>query len=394
MYNNIKLWWCDVEFFAFERGFLVSKKRSLDAYVQAGTLVLQGNWDFRVPSSALSHLKSVLENAPSIQAIDFKGVDSVDFVFLMLLYDLLGHKKPKFLNANAYIARVLEVVENWIREDPSILKQEHAMRTFKNPLEKLGRGVASFYGTLLNTFNFCGMVVYYLGLVLIRPKTLCLAPLAHHINESGFKVLPVSILTVFVVGFAIALQGAVELQQMGFPMMSIEMTAKLALREMGPFILALVVAGRSASSFTAQIGVMKITEELDAMKTMGLNPFQFLVLPRVLALVIAMPLLVFIADTFALLGAMLAIKFQLNVGFTHYVARLHENVGMSHFFVGMVKAPFWGFAIALVGCMRGFEVKGDTESIGRLTTISVVNALFWIIFLDALFSVIFSKLNI
>ncbi|WP_163563831.1 MlaE family lipid ABC transporter permease subunit [Helicobacter suis] len=364
------------------------------AYIQSRTLVLQGSWDFKTSAKALTHLKTILKDAPPIEAIDFKGVASLDFVFLMLLYDLLGRRKPEFLNPSAYNARVLEVVETWVRANPSILKQEHVSRVFINPLEKLGRGVASFYNTLLNTFNFCGMIIYYVGLAFIRPKSVCWTPLIHHIHESGFKVLPVSILTVFVVGFAIALEGAVQLQELGFPMMSIEMTAKLALREMGPFILALVVAGRSASSFTAQIGAMKITEELDAMETMGLNPFAFLVLPRVIALVIAMPLLVFLADAFALLGAMIAIKYQLGIGFAHYVARLHENVGLSHFFIGLIKAPFWGFAIALVGCMRGFEVKGNTESIGQLTTISVVNSLFWIIFLDALFSVIFSRLDV
>lgn len=100
---------------------------------------------------------------------------------------------------------------------------------------------------------------------------------------------------------------------------------------------------------------------------------------------IAMPLMVFLADVFSILGAMIAIRYQLGVDFAHYIARLHENVGVSHFFIGLIKAPFWGFAIALVGCMRGFEVKGDTESVGKLTTISVVNALFWIIFLDLLF---------
>ncbi len=362
-------------------------------YVKSDTLFLRGYWNFKTPASALKQLERVIKAAPPIRAIDFKEVEGLDFVFLMLLYDLLGRKKPAFLNANIYNGRVLEVVESWVKEDPSILYQEHASRPKRNPLEKLGKSVACFFNTVLNTFNFCGMVLYFLGRALIKPKTLCLTPLIHHIHESGFKVLPVSILTVFVVGFAIALQGAIQLQDLGFPLMSIEMTAKLALREMGPFILTLVVAGRSASSFTAQIGVMKITEELDAMHTMGLNPFAWLVLPRVLALVIVMPLMVFIADAFALLGAMVAIKYQLGITFSHYVARLHENVGLSHFFVGLIKAPFWGFAIALVGCMRGFEVKGDTESIGTLTTISVVNALFWIIFLNALFSVIFSKLN-
>ncbi|AFI03610.1 ABC transporter permease [Helicobacter cetorum] len=359
-------------------------------------LVLRGDWNFRTSAKLLGELKTALLKHKGRLKIDLSLCKNIDFVFGMFLFDLIKtHRLDiELCNVCETNACALKVVQDWVLQDEEVLQSKKTSARRELLLAKMGRGVVEFCNTFLNALNFCGMILFYFAKGVVNPKRFCFTPLVYHINESGFKVLPVSILTVFIVGFAIALQGALELQEMGVPLTAVEMTAKLALREIGPFILTLVIAGRSASSFTAQIGVMKITEELDAMKTMGFSPFEFLVLPRVLALVIVLPLMVFIADAFALLGGMFAIKYQLGLTFSHYVDRLHDTVSWSHFWVGIVKAPFWGFAIAMVGCMRGFEVKGDTESIGRLTTISVVNALFWIIFLNAVFSIIFSKLDI
>ncbi len=358
-------------------------------------LILRGDWDFKTSVFRLDELKKKLLDHQGSLKVDFSGCQKIDFVFGMFLFDLVRERSLniELCNVSENNACALKVVKDWLEKEED-LESKKAGKHYELLITKLGKSIVETYNTFLNAFNFCGMILFYFIKSVFNPKRFCITPLLYHINESGFKVLPVSILTVFIVGFAVALQGVLQLQDMGAPLMSVEMTAKLALREIGPFILTLVVAGRSASSFTAQIGVMKITEELDAMKTMGFNPFEFLVLPRVLALVIVLPLLVFIADAFAILGGMFAIKYQLDLGFSSYIDRFHDTVGWNHFLVGIVKAPFWGFAIAMVGCMRGFEVKGDTESIGRLTTISVVNALFWIIFLDAVFSIIFSKLNI
>ncbi len=216
----------------------------------------------------------------------------------------------------------------------------------------------------------------------------------HHINESGFKALPVSLLACFIIGFAITLQAIAQLMGFGAPLMAVEMGAKLTLREIGPFVLALVIAGRSASSFSAQIGAMQITDELDAMKTMGFNPVYFLVIPRLIALSLILPLLVFLADIAALLGGVLAIYLELDMGMSMYFERLYETVGVRHFWIGIIKAPFFGAAIALVGCFRGFCTQRDAQELGKLTTISVVNALFWVIVIDAIFSFITIRMGI
>ncbi|PAF49485.1 ABC transporter [Helicobacter sp. 12S02232-10] len=357
---------------------------------------LEGNWNFQTNSKYLEALKVSLKDVKKTPlVIDFGSVVHLDFVFAVFLLNLLKSFSlhPELINVSDKMERILEIVRAWISKE-NLDQKNFRPNRFGNIFEKMGKHIERFYQNSLDFLNFCGMTLYFFGQSLRHPSKIRIAPLFYHINESGFKALPVSILTAFIVGSAVTLQGAMQLQGMGVPLMSIETTAKLSLREMGPFILALVIAGRSASSFTAQIGVMRITEELDAMKTMSFNLFEFLVLPRVLALVVAMPLLVFLADAFALFGGMVAIKYQLGIGFGHYIERFYETVSWNHFWVGMLKAPFFGWAIAMVGCFRGFEVKGDTESVGKLTTISVVNALFWIIFINAVFSVIFTKLNI
>ncbi|CAK00423.1 ABC transporter permease [Helicobacter acinonychis] len=358
-------------------------------------LILGGDWDFRTSVFLLDELKKTLSNHQGRLKMDFSRCQKVDFVFGMFLFDLIKERSLniELCNVSESNACALKVVRDWLEKDGNIESQK-TIKKYELVVTKMGKSIVETYNTFLNALNFCGMILFYFIKGVFNPKRFCFTPLVYHINESGFKVLPVSILTVFIVGFAITLQGALQLQDMGVPLTTVEMTAKLALREIGPFILTLVVAGRSASSFTAQIGVMKITEELDAMKTMGFNPFEFLVLPRVLALIIVLPLMVFIADAIAILGSMCAVKYQLDLTFSSYVDRFHSTVTWNHFWVGIIKAPFWGFAIAVVGCMRGFEVRGDTESVGRLTTISVVNALFWIIFLNATFSIVFSRLGI
>ncbi|WP_370690899.1 MlaE family lipid ABC transporter permease subunit [Helicobacter cappadocius] len=371
---------------------------------------LNGDCNFQTRSKYLEALRSSIKNISKDLIIDFERTGHFDFMFAVSLFSILrsSNLDTTFINASEKICKILETVSAILpkilqnnRLDIDTSSKNPSQNSIKNiwkilliPLNALGKGVYNTLAKALDFFNFTGLTLYFFGQSLLHPSKIRIAPLFYHINESGFKALPVSILTAVIVGSAITLQGAIQLQSMGVPMMSIETTAKLSLREMGPFILALVIAGRSASSFTAQIGVMKITEELDAMKTMNFNVFEFLVLPRVLALVIAMPLMVFLADGFALFGGMLAIKYQLGVGFAQYIDRFYDTVSWNHFWVGIIKAPFFGWAIAMTGCFRGFEVKGDTEEVGRLTTISVVNALFWIIFINAIFSVIFTKLGI
>ena len=356
----------------------------IDSTTAQATIIIGGAWDFRAPRRTLFALRSALESR-HFSRIVFEQDAQIDLAFGIFLKTHL-HKSLE-IQASEHIRAVLD--QCLVSTIPPTPKRH----LFRALLTSLGKWVYSFYQSFLDFLNFVGMSFYYLALSLWR-RDIRLTPLLYHINESGFKALPVSLLTAFIVGFAIALQGAVQLELMGAPMLSIEMTAKLSLREMGPFILALVIAGRSASSFTAQIGVMRLTDEIDAMKTMNFHPITFLVIPRLFALIIVMPLLVFLADAFSLLGGMLAVYVQLGIDMGTYIDRVYESVSWSHFFIGLIKAPFFGAAIALVGCFRGFCIKENTQELGRITTISVVNALFWIIAINAVFSFITSRLGI
>lgn len=370
--------------------FRIDSASSASLAPSPARLIIGGTWDFRADGRTLSTLRrALLSRKHTITQVVFEQDARIDLAFGIFLKEHLQselHSPPEIL-AKEQIHSVLN--QCLIATIPKTPRQH----TLQDLLAAVGKGIYDFFQSFLDFLNFVGMSFYYLVISLWR-RRIRLTPLLYHINESGFKALPVSLLTALIVGFAIALQGAVQLELMGAPLLSVEMTAKLSLREMGPFILALVIAGRSASSFTAQIGVMRLTDEIDAMKTMGFHPITFLVIPRLFALIIVMPLLVFLADAFSLLGGMVAVYMHLGIDMASYIDRVYESVSWSHFFVGLAKAPFFGAAIALVGCFRGFCVRENTEELGRVTTISVVNALFWIIAINAIFSFLTSRLGI
>jgi phospholipid/cholesterol/gamma-HCH transport system permease protein len=189
-------------------------------------------------------------------------------------------------------------------------------------------------------------------------------------------------------------QGAVQLEKFGANIFIVDMVSISMTRELAPLITAIVVAGRTGSAFTAQLGVMHITEEIPAMRTMGFDPQQYLVLPRMVALMITLPLLVVFADIVGLLASMFISNIQLNLSYMEFTHRLQSVLDMKHVIIGLIKAPIFAWLIALVGCFRGFQVERNTESIGRYTTLSVVNAVFLVIACDALFSVILTELKL
>lgn len=352
--------------------------------IEGGVIRLFGECDYQ----SFKQNKNFTPPSLSEVQIDCSKLEKMDFSFAIFLDETLRGKNInyKLIDAHHEIVEMFELIQS-----------RHAFKisTPKTSiLEKLGKWVYEKIEVVLDFFNFFGRFIVAFFQVLIQPKLLRFSSLLFHINHSGFKALPVGLVTCAIVSGAISVQGVIQLQKMGVPLASVETLAKLALREMGPFILALVIAGRSASSFTAQIGVMRITEELDAMRVMGFDWYRFIILPRFLALVIAMPLLVFVADGASLFASALVIKMQTDITFSQYIERFYEYVNVSHLWVGVIKAPFFGAVVALVGCYRGLEIAGDTQSVGKYTTLSVVNALFWIIVVNAIFSFIFTRFDI
>lgn len=349
--------------------------------------------DFSLPKKERLSLQNAVSLASYIR-VDFAKVSKVDFVFCAFLKELLQGKQYEFVHTNIEINEIFATLDMSLSLESPVSSSAFSIFSFSSVFLLFGRYASDFFQSFLNFMYFCGMCLSYFFRSILHPKYIKISSILYHMNQAGFKALPVALLTAFIVSYAIALQGVLQLERMGVPIMSVEIVAKLSLREMGPFILAIVIAGRSSSAFSAQLGVMNLTEETDALKTMNLSVFDYLVLPRVLALVIAMPLLVFLADAVSLFAAMLAVKIQTGINFTQYLERFYEYVGINNFWVGVIKAPFFGAAIALVGCFRGLYVKGDTESVGIATTMSVVNAIFWVILINAIFSIINTRLDV
>ncbi|MDQ7044979.1 MAG: MlaE family lipid ABC transporter permease subunit [Sulfurimonas sp.] len=287
------------------------------------------------------------------------------------------------INATLHLAH-----EQTLKSSPLKDKLEEAF------FEKLGKSVYLNYLGLLSFFNFLGNLFATKLHYLKSFKNIRYKEIAFEINETGIKALPIIALTSFLIGLVVAYQSAYQLKIYGANIFLVDMLGISILRELAPLITAIVIAGRSGSAFTAQIGAMKITEELDAMRTMGFDPYIFLVMPRIIALMIVLPLLIFVADMMGILGGMLVANMDLQISPSLFLDRFIEVIAIKHFFIGIVKGPFFAFLIASIGIYRGLMVKNDTQSIGFNTTKSVVEAIFAVIVCDALFSIAFTNLGI
>ena len=240
---------------------------------------------------------------------------------------------------------------------------------------------------------FYGALIFAVGRVLRHPSRIRIISLANHVEQHGLNAMPIVGILLFLVGIVIAYQGVDQLRQFGGEIYVVNLVGISVLREMGVLISAIVIAGRSGSAFTAEIGTMQVNEEVDAIRTLGLDPLEVLVLPRILALMIALPLLTFFANMMAILGGAMMATWAIDVTFQQFLNLLNQAVTLTHFWVGMIKAPVFAFLISMVGCFEGMRVRGSAESVGRLTTQSVVESLFLVIVFDAAFSILFSYMG-
>ncbi len=259
--------------------------------------------------------------------------------------------------------------------------------------EGVGRWAVAIAAEAGALISFLGYIVVKLGVVLADPRRIRWTSVVHHMQYTGLNALPIVGLLGFLLGIVIAYQGAFQLRRFGAEMLVVNLVGVSVFRELGVLITAIIVAGRSGSAFTAQIGTMIVNQEVDAMRTIGLDPGEVLVVPRVLALILVMPLLAFFASMAGLFGGAAMGQFVLDMSFGNFLAQLQSAVNPAHFWIGMAKAPVFAFTIALVGCYQGFRVTGSAESVGHLTTRSVVVSLFLVILLDAAFSVVFAQVG-
>ncbi len=261
-------------------------------------------------------------------------------------------------------------------------------------LARIGRRAWSSLSNAFGMLSFLGENAIVLMRSVARPQRIRWRAIAYNLQTTGFEALPITGLLSFLMGIVIAYQGAEQLRQFGANIYVADLVGLSMVRELSPMLTAIIVAGRSGSAYAAQIGTMKVTEEIDALRTIGVGPLELLVLPKVLALIVALPLLTVYTDVMGVLGGMIMARAQLDVSFGAFFERLLEAVTLNSLLVGVGKAPVFAVIIALVGCYQGFQVGGSADSVGRQTTLSVVQSVFLVIVTDALFSILFSWLDI
>jgi len=248
--------------------------------------------------------------------------------------------------------------------------------------------------------EFVGVLAFLGDAVLVavhgvrRPSLVRWRSVLHHIQSAGFEAMPIVGMLSFLMGVVIAYQGAGQLRRYGANIFVADLVGVAMLRELSPLLTAIIVAGRSGAAFAAEIGTMKVTEEVDALRTLGVAPQALLVLPKILALIIALPLLTVYADSMGVVGGMIMARSELAVTWPDFLDRFAKAIHVQDYLVGLGKAPLFASIIGLIGCYQGFETSGDADSVGRRTTLSVVQSVFLVIVLDALFSVVFSVVGI
>lgn len=258
---------------------------------------------------------------------------------------------------------------------------------------RLGRGVIDAYYASLEILSFIGLTLLTAWRVAKQPKRLRVTSIFYHLEEAGLNAVPIVGLMSFLIGAVVAFMGAKILRLFNAEVFTVELVGIAVLREFGVLLAAILVAGRSGSAFTAAIGTMKIREEIDALRALGLDPCEVLVLPRVIALVILMPVLAFLAAILGIIGGGLVAWSAMEISPVFFIGRIQETIAMSNLWVGLIKAPFFAFVIAIVGCFQGMEVEGSSESLGQRTTLSVVQSLFLVIILDAFFAMFFLEID-
>ena len=300
-----------------------------------------------------------------------------------------GHRAEMVGVADNY-AGLIEEVRQVNRHNPRL---PPAPNPIAAKLEELGRSAWAASEDVSAFLQMLGSLCAALSGVLRRPRSLRLTSLVYQLYRVGWQAIPIVALITFLIGAIIAQQGIFHFRKFGADSYVVDMVGILVLRELGVLIVAIMVAGRSGSAYTAELGSMKMREEIDALSTMGLDPVEVLILPRILALICALPILTFLGSMAALYGGGLVAWFYGGMGPAIFIARLHDAVSVTHFEVGIVKAPFMALVIGIVACSEGLRVKGSAESLGKQTTTSVVKSIFLVIVLDGLFAIFFASIG-
>lgn len=376
--------------------FFNAKKQpiTLNTTENSTAVTLTGTWNL----ADIPYLSKVLKKIrwPKDKAVIFNGADiiTMDTSGAWELYKLQKKLQQQgyeitFEHLTPEHQKLLDLVEQQAAELQPVPPVTH-----EDGIERLGRKTVTGIYEALSYISFVGENAIVAIRSLQHLERIRWKPIFHAIEVSGWQALPIIALLSFMIGVVLAYQMGLQLKNYGANIYVVDLVGIAMLREFSSLVTAIMVAGRTGSAFTAQIGTMVLNEEIDALYTMGLHPMELLILPRIIGLVIALPLLTIWSDVFGVLGGMVMAKSMFNIGFIEFLERFRAQVDVNALLIGLCKAPVFALIIASIGCYQGMQVRGSAESVGQRTTQSVVHAIFAIIVADALFSIIFSQFNL
>jgi phospholipid/cholesterol/gamma-HCH transport system permease protein len=328
---------------------------------------------------------------PDGMTIDLSGVERMDTVGAWLVYRATRDRGAKLTGVSDEVRALLDQVEGADRPVRVVPEQQGGL---KGIVGEVGEWASDSWRVMIGLVGFLGATLIGFYNVAKRPtKRFRLNAVVQRFDLVGVRALGIIGLMSFLIGIVIGQQGAVQLEQFGAEVYTINLIGRITIRELGTLMTAIMVAGRSGSAFAAQLGTMKLTEEIDAMRTIGVSPIEALVVPRMLASVVMMVLLCFYSMVMTIIGGGIFCWISLEIPPLTFIQRLQEVVPITDLWVGLIKAPVFGFIIALVGCFQGMLVEGDAEQVGQKTTAAVVQAIFLVIVIDAVFAVFFTSVG-
>jgi phospholipid/cholesterol/gamma-HCH transport system permease protein len=372
---------------------LLESERTGDAL----TLRLRGAWCIENISEIEAALGQLPEEGSRQVKVDYSGLQALDLSGAWLLHARLariqaqGGRTEVAGKPPAHFAFIEEMLGQKTDEPPPPV--EESSTSLRNAVAWIGRTSVQQARQARDAVGFFGRIAVTSLRSLRSAHHLRIPSIARHIYETGIQAIPIVSLIAFLISVIVAYLGAQQLRQFGAEIFTVDLVTISVLREMGVLLTAIIVAGRSGSAFAAEIGVMRLNDEIDALQSMGVDYFEVLVLPRLIGLFIALPLLTIVADAMGLAGGALLSSLLLDISLTQFIPRMQDALAPTTFWAGLIKAPVFAMLIAMVGTYRGMQVRDSSRELGRLTTVAVVQSIFLVIFADAIFAIVFVELD-